>query len=109
MKSTLHILLTLLFLGVGPLISVAQNEPVIVEAESGAGGSDFSVLTQAGVTYISLVTFLIPVIAIGGVNESNAAQCIRAGAAGVAAIRMIQDAADPTSLKRAIDAIHGSR
>ena len=54
-------------------------------------------------------TVSIPVIAIGGVNESNAAQCIRAGAAGVAAIRMIQDAADPTSLKRGIDAIHGSR
>ena len=51
----------------------------------------------------------IPVIAIGGVNESNAAECIRAGAAGIAAIRMIQDAADTTALKNAIDAIHGSR
>ena len=51
----------------------------------------------------------IPVIAIGGVNESNAAQCIRAGAAGVAAIRMIQDAVNPTALKKAVDAIHGSR
>ena len=51
----------------------------------------------------------IPVIAIGGVNESNAAECIRAGAAGIAAIRMIQDAADTTALKNAIDAIHGWR
>jgi len=51
----------------------------------------------------------IPVIAIGGINESNAAQCIRAGAAGLAAIRMIQNAADATALKKAIDAIHGSR
>ena len=51
----------------------------------------------------------IPVIAIGGVNESNAAQCIRAGAAGIAAIRMIQDVADTTALKNAIDAIHGLR
>ena len=42
----------------------------------------------------------IPVIAIGGVNESNAAECIRAGAAGIAAIRMIQDAADPNALKK---------
>jgi len=50
-----------------------------------------------------------PVIAIGGINESNAAQCIRAGAAGLAAIRMIQNAADATALKKAIDAIHGSR
>ena len=51
----------------------------------------------------------IPVIAIGGVNESNATQCIRAGAAGIAAIRMIQDGADTTALKNAIDAVHGLR
>ncbi len=50
----------------------------------------------------------IPVIAIGGINESNAADCIRAGAAGIAAIRMIQDAADPNALKNAIRAIHRS-
>jgi thiamine-phosphate pyrophosphorylase len=50
----------------------------------------------------------IPVIAIGGVNESNAGECIRAGAAGIAAIRMIQDAADPNTLKDAIEAIHRS-
>jgi thiamine-phosphate pyrophosphorylase len=48
----------------------------------------------------------IPVIAIGGVNESNAAECIRAGAAGIAAIRMIQDASDVVALKKAIEAIH---
>jgi len=54
----------------------------------------------------------IPVIAIGGVNESNAAECIRAGAAGIAAIRMIQDASDvdnAAALKKAIEAIHGLR
>ncbi|HEY2108357.1 MAG TPA: thiamine phosphate synthase, partial [Candidatus Acidoferrales bacterium] len=50
----------------------------------------------------------IPVIAIGGINESNAVECIRAGAAGIAAIRMIQDAADSTALKTAIEAIHRS-
>ena len=50
----------------------------------------------------------IPVIAIGGINESNAADCIRAGVAGIAAIRMIQDAVDPTALKNAIEAIHRS-
>jgi len=51
----------------------------------------------------------IPVIAIGGVNEANAAECIRAGAAGIAAIRMIQDASDVVALKKAIEAIHGLR
>jgi thiamine-phosphate pyrophosphorylase len=49
----------------------------------------------------------IPVIAIGGVNASNAPECIRAGAAGVAAIRMVQGAPNADSLKKAIDAIHG--
>ena len=43
----------------------------------------------------------VPVIAIGGVDASNAADCIRAGAAGVAVIRAARDAAD---LRAAIDA-----
>jgi thiamine-phosphate pyrophosphorylase len=34
----------------------------------------------------------VPVLAIGGVNEGNAAACIRAGASGIAAIRMFQQA-----------------
>jgi len=42
-----------------------------------------------------------PVVAIGGVDVSNAADCIRAGAAGVAVIRAATDAA---ALLRAIDA-----
>ena len=41
------------------------------------------------------------VVAIGGVDASNAADCIRAGAAGVAVIRAARDAA---ALRRAIDA-----
>ena len=43
----------------------------------------------------------IPVVAIGGVDASNAADCIRAGAAGVAVIRAATDAA---ALVVAIDA-----
>jgi thiamine-phosphate pyrophosphorylase len=35
----------------------------------------------------------VPVVAIGGVDASNAAECIRAGAAGVAVIRAARDAA----------------
>jgi thiamine-phosphate pyrophosphorylase len=42
----------------------------------------------------------IPVVAIGGVDASNAADCIRAGAAGVAVIRAARDAA---ALRAAID------
>jgi len=41
-----------------------------------------------------------PVVAIGGIDASNAADCIRAGAAGVAVIRAARDAA---ALSRAID------
>jgi thiamine-phosphate pyrophosphorylase len=51
----------------------------------------------------------IPVVAIGGVNDGNAAECVRAGAAGIAAIRLIQDAADGGALVAAIEAIHGLR
>jgi thiamine-phosphate pyrophosphorylase len=47
----------------------------------------------------------IPVVAIGGINASNAAECIRAGAAGVAVIRA---ATDP-GLRRAVDAAVGDR
>jgi thiamine-phosphate pyrophosphorylase len=41
-----------------------------------------------------------PVVAIGGIDVSNAADCIRAGATGVAVIRAARDAA---ALLRAID------
>jgi thiamine-phosphate pyrophosphorylase len=41
-----------------------------------------------------------PVIAIGGIDSSNAADCIRAGATGVAVIRAARDA---QALRRAID------
>jgi thiamine-phosphate pyrophosphorylase len=42
----------------------------------------------------------VPVVAIGGIDVSNAADCIRAGAQGVAVIRAARDAA---TLRRAID------
>ena len=45
----------------------------------------------------------IPVVAIGGVDASNAADCIRAGATGVAVIRAARDA---KALVAAIDAAH---
>jgi thiamine-phosphate pyrophosphorylase len=43
----------------------------------------------------------VPVIAIGGVDASNAADCIRAGAAGVAVVRAARAAA---TVRAAIDA-----
>jgi len=43
----------------------------------------------------------IPVVAIGGIDATNAAECIRAGAVGVAVVRAARDAA---ALRAAIDA-----
>ncbi len=40
----------------------------------------------------------IPVIAIGGVDRQNAAECLRVGAAGIAAIRLFQNAEVARSL-----------
>ena len=47
----------------------------------------------------------VPVIAIGGIDASNAGDCIRAGAAGVAVIRA---ATDP-GVREAVDEALGSR
>ncbi len=47
----------------------------------------------------------VPVVAIGGVDASNAGACIEAGAAGVAVIRAATDPA----LRRAVDAAFAGR
>jgi thiamine-phosphate pyrophosphorylase len=49
----------------------------------------------------------IPVIAIGGVNAENGLDCLRAGAAGIAAIRMFQESGEPKNLTAAIARLHG--
>jgi thiamine-phosphate pyrophosphorylase len=44
----------------------------------------------------------IPVLAIGGVTLENAAACFSAGASGIAAIRLFQDASDPAGVVAAL-------
>jgi thiamine-phosphate pyrophosphorylase len=48
----------------------------------------------------------IPVIAIGGISAMNAADCLRAGAKGVAAIRLFQDAVEAGSVRDLISQLH---
>ena len=45
-------------------------------------------------------------IAIGGVNEENAASCIRAGADGIAAIRLFQDSHKAGEVRNLVASIH---
>jgi thiamine-phosphate pyrophosphorylase len=48
----------------------------------------------------------IPVIAIGGMSGDRSAECLSAGASGIAAIRMFQETSEPGSLRAAVSKIH---
>lgn len=50
----------------------------------------------------------IPIFAIGGITAENAADCLRAGAAGLAAIRLFQDAPDSAALTQALSRIRST-
>jgi len=84
-----------------PVIAVSTHSPDEV-ALAEAHGADFAVFgpvfEKGGVTNSAGLVQLaaaaagnsMPVLALGGVTLQNALQCLKAGAAGIAAIRMFQ-------------------
>jgi thiamine-phosphate pyrophosphorylase len=74
------------YLGAGPVWDSPSKE----DADPAIGLSGLKAICEA----VSL-----PVVAIGGIDATNAADCIRAGAAGVAVIRAASDPA----LRQAVD------
>ena len=84
-------------------ISVACHTPSEV-GRAGSSGADFALFAPvfekrdakdprpAGLDVLRRAClFTIPVLALGGINLDNAASCLAAGAAGIAAIRLFQE------------------
>jgi len=80
------------YLGVGPIWETPSKD----DADPALGLDELARICRA---------VSIPVIAIGGIDASNAGACIRAGAAGVAVIRAATDPA----LRRVVDEALGGR
>jgi thiamine-phosphate pyrophosphorylase len=65
--------------------------------------SKVGILDPIGVRAIREARKQLPdktIVALGGVNETNAEQCVRAGASGIAVIRAIMAAEDPETAAR---------
>ncbi len=93
-------------LGIG-LIGVSVHSPDDV-ARAAREGADFAVFAPvfetpgkvaSGEAALALACRAapIPVLALGGVDETNAPRCIQAGARGVACIRAVLGASDPAA------------
>lgn len=72
--------------------------PVFATPSKAAFGSPQGIAKLAEVCR----SLLVPVLAIGGITAENAAECLAAGAAGIAAIRLFQEAADLATVAAAL-------
>jgi len=79
------------YLGVGPIWETPSKD----DADPAIGLGGLRAICDA---------VSVPVVAIGGIDATNAGDCIRAGAVGVAAIRAASDPA----LREAVDAALGN-
>jgi thiamine-phosphate pyrophosphorylase len=80
------------YLGVGPIWETPSKD----DASAPLGLDELARICRA---------VRVPVVAIGGIDASNAGSCIEAGAAGVAVIRAATDPA----LRKAVDEALGAR
>ncbi|WP_240377404.1 thiamine phosphate synthase [Bacillus piscicola] len=78
------------YIGTGPMFQTSTKE----DAESPVGPAAIRVLRKNRIT--------LPIVGIGGINEDNAKDVIRAGADGVSLISAISRAADPDQAAKAL-------
>ena len=81
------------YVGAGPV----WQTPTKPEAAQAIGLDGLAAIAEA---------VAIPVVAIGGIDVSNAAECVRAGAGGIAVVRA---AAEARALREAVDAALAAR
>jgi thiamine-phosphate pyrophosphorylase len=101
--------------GPDPLIGLSTHSPEQIEAAEGADqisvGPVWATPTKPGrpATGLELIhraarTAPVPFFAIGGIDSSNVADVVRAGAERVVVVRAIRDAEDPGAAARALRA-----
>jgi thiamine-phosphate diphosphorylase len=107
-------------LGLGPILGVSVRTPEEAAAAERAGADYVGVTVWATATKAEaepggpeLVAAVaratsLPVLGIGGIDASNAAEVIAAGAGGVAVVSAVAAADDPVEATRAlVRAVHG--
>ena len=108
-------------LGTGPILGVSVADPAQAR-EAEAAGADYLGVTvwatptkpdaaPGGLDLVREVSGAtsLPVVAIGGIDATNAAAVLGAGASGVAVVSAVGAAADPVEATRAlVRAVHGA-